>query len=229
MSYRLHHTFKPGYISRKKKAFISWSELCSNPASWILEECYPEAFSWADPSKLRTAQVFQLLGHWRQHEQDGVDPIIWNPLCKPLSSATIQTRQPKKRPSSPEPESPPGGMGESSEHGYSWESSDEQSGEEDFDDELQRILDEDSEDHSDSHCSITPSPSPCPHKRAQDLSEPDRVDSTSPHIQESAPYSCKQFISITSFHNIYKLYSSLITSGNFGCFTPSATAYRKAR
>ena len=55
------------------------------------EECYPEGFSWADPSKLWNEQVFQLLDHWRQREEDGMDPIIWNPRCKVLASMNVKT------------------------------------------------------------------------------------------------------------------------------------------
>ena len=146
-----------------------WSELSTSPGSWMLEECYPEGFSWVDPSKLRNAQVFQLLDHWRQREEDGLDPIVWNPQCKAF--AGIETRQRRKRSSSPESESPHEQREASSSSTPRRAFSDRQSEEENFDNDLWKIMDKDtsSSDHSPS-----PSPPPLPRRNVDALgpSEP---------------------------------------------------------
>ena len=137
----------------------------------MLEECYPEGFSWVDPSKLRNAQVFQLLDHWRQREEDGLDPIVWNPQCKAF--AGIETQQRRKRPSSHESlsESPHEQREASSSSTPRRAFSDRQSEEENYDDDLRKIMDKDtsSSDHSPS-----PSPSPLPRRNVDALgpSEP---------------------------------------------------------
>lgn len=186
-----------GYISGRESVFISWSELCNKPGSWMLEECYPEDFSWADPSKLRNIQVFQLLDHWRQREQDGMEAILWNPSCKALSPMTTQTRRRHRSLSPPEPQPLPVGRQVSLDSGSSQANPDHQSGEENFDDELQKILDEDSED-----CSSIPSRSPFPQPRPKRLS--DLIDGNS----------CKYFMSFQMFHFIDWLCSTLNTCTN---------------
>jgi hypothetical protein len=74
-----------GFISGKKKAIIPWSKLSSNPSAWIKEECFPPGFPWADPSKICSSQVLELLDHWRQREKDQLTPLIWNPSCELLA------------------------------------------------------------------------------------------------------------------------------------------------
>ena len=138
----------------------------------MLEEFYPEDFSWADPSKLRTAQVFQLLDHWRQHEQDGMAPIKWNPLCRVFAPMTIRAQRCQKPSSSSEPDAPLEEHEASSCPPPKQAYSKHQSGEEDFDEDLQRILDDDSEDDSEYHHSYIPSPSPVPRPRVQRVSKP---------------------------------------------------------
>jgi hypothetical protein len=59
--------------------------ISSNPSAWIKEECFPPGFPWADPSKIRSSQVFELLDHWRRREKDQLTPLIWNPSCELLA------------------------------------------------------------------------------------------------------------------------------------------------
>ena len=134
----------------------------------MLEECYLEGFSWVDPLKLWNAQVFQLLDHWRQHEEDGLDPIVWNPQCKAF--AGIETRRQQKRPSSSESESPHEQRESSSSSTPRQALSDRQSEEENYDDDLRKIMDKDTS----SNHSPSPSPSPLPRRYADALgpSEP---------------------------------------------------------
>jgi hypothetical protein len=73
-----------GYASGRKRVSIKWAKLCSDPSAWILPECYPDDFPWADPSKIHITDVFRLLAHWRLCEQDGLTPLIWNPTCELL-------------------------------------------------------------------------------------------------------------------------------------------------
>ncbi|KAH9008446.1 hypothetical protein EDB84DRAFT_1446927 [Lactarius hengduanensis] len=74
-----------GFISGKKNATISWSKLSSDPSGWIEEDCFPSGFQWADPSKIRSGHVFELLDHWRQREKVGLTPLIWNRSCDLLA------------------------------------------------------------------------------------------------------------------------------------------------
>ncbi|KAH9014686.1 hypothetical protein EDB85DRAFT_2157246 [Lactarius pseudohatsudake] len=73
------------FISGKKNATISWSKLSSNPCGWIEEDCFPSGFQWADPSKICSGHVFELLDHWRQREKAGLTPLIWNRSCDLLA------------------------------------------------------------------------------------------------------------------------------------------------
>ncbi|KAH9017443.1 hypothetical protein EDB84DRAFT_1566833 [Lactarius hengduanensis] len=73
------------FISGKKNATISWSKLSSDPSGWIEEDCFPSGFQWADPSKIRSGHVFELLDHWRQREKAGLTPLIWNRSCDLLA------------------------------------------------------------------------------------------------------------------------------------------------
>ncbi|KAN0134641.1 hypothetical protein V8E53_007426 [Lactarius tabidus] len=138
------------YTSGKKNAKISWSKLACDPTQWILIECYPEDFSWADPSKLWIAQVFELLKHWRQREGDGLEALIWNPSCKALNSNVVcsedvQIRSGQPHESSSEPDSPDESASTPCEPDSGQWPSSTPSKEENFDSKLQKILDEDSE------------------------------------------------------------------------------------
>ncbi|KAI9429489.1 hypothetical protein BJY52DRAFT_1232597 [Lactarius psammicola] len=80
------------YVSGKKKATIPWAKLSQDPSSWIKPECVPDGFQWADPSKLRIGDVFDLLNHWRQRKQDHLEPLIWM-WSSHLSTAELQNRR----------------------------------------------------------------------------------------------------------------------------------------
>ncbi|KAI9435908.1 hypothetical protein BJY52DRAFT_1230612 [Lactarius psammicola] len=89
-----------GYVSGKKKATIPWAKLSQDPTSWIKPECVPDGFQWADPSKLRIGDVFDLLNHWRQRKQDHLEPLIWVsscPLLKDVEQPSKHRRAPKQR------------------------------------------------------------------------------------------------------------------------------------
>ncbi|KAI9432718.1 hypothetical protein H4582DRAFT_2083108 [Lactarius indigo] len=165
------------YVSRRKNATIPWSKLSSDPPTWIEEECYPLGFLWADPSKLRLVQVFQLLDHWRQRQREGLIPLIWNPSCELLANVdhpVQHIRNPKRtcRRSSKfnEPES------------------DNQSEEEDFAKEIQAL-------HSPSVTPpLPPSPSPSPFRRHKEIEQTSIPDvGESPHPPPSSISRPKSF------------------------------------
>ena len=92
------HICALGFISGKKKAIIPWAKVAIDPTAWIEQECYPSGFKWADPSKIQVGQVFRLLDHWRQRQESGLTPLIWNPSCELLDgvewwSEHIQSRR----------------------------------------------------------------------------------------------------------------------------------------
>ncbi len=70
-----------GHASGKKRATIPWGKLCEDPASWIKSECVPDGFQWADPSKIRVDNIFDLLEHWRQRREHRLEPLIWESSC----------------------------------------------------------------------------------------------------------------------------------------------------
>lgn len=126
------HICMLGFISGKRKAIIPWAKLAMDPTAWIDEECYPPGFQWADPSKIQMGQVFQLLDHWRQRQESGLTPLIWNPSCELLANAV---RKSKKIQSRGQSQSDP--------------DSDNDSGEEDFAAQLENISEKDPEaDHA---------------------------------------------------------------------------------
>jgi hypothetical protein len=79
-----------GFISGKPYATIPWAKLSTTPTAWILEECYPPGFKWADPSKIRLNDVHDLLVYWRQRKEDGLAPLIWNPSCELLADSDLE-------------------------------------------------------------------------------------------------------------------------------------------
>ncbi|KAI9450742.1 hypothetical protein BJY52DRAFT_1227032 [Lactarius psammicola] len=91
------HELSVDYFSCKK-ATIPWAKLSQDPSSWIKPECVPDGFQWADPSKLRIGDVFDLLKHWRQRKQDHLEPPIWVsscPLLKDVEQPSKHRRAPK--------------------------------------------------------------------------------------------------------------------------------------
>ncbi|KAI9429894.1 hypothetical protein H4582DRAFT_2064504 [Lactarius indigo] len=62
------------YVTGIENQTIPWGSLSSDPSAWIDEECIPYDFEWKDPSKIRIDEVFRLLDHWRdRQDQDGSD------------------------------------------------------------------------------------------------------------------------------------------------------------
>jgi len=72
-------------------------KVATDPTAWIDEECYPPGFQWADPSKIQVGQVFYLLDHWRQRQESGLTPLIWNPSCELLADAEQQSEHVRSR------------------------------------------------------------------------------------------------------------------------------------
>jgi hypothetical protein len=127
LSIAVVHICALGFISGKKKAIIPWAKVSMDPTSWINEECYPSGFQWADPSKIRVGQVFDLLGHWRQREAAGLSPLIWNHTCDLLADVEPRSTCAQDRRQRP--------------------SDEDDSEEEDFGNELRQISETDSEVH----------------------------------------------------------------------------------
>jgi hypothetical protein len=46
-----------------------------------MPECIPDGFEWKDPSKIQIGEIFRLLSHWRVHQDEGHDPLIWVSTC----------------------------------------------------------------------------------------------------------------------------------------------------
>ncbi|KAI9430604.1 hypothetical protein H4582DRAFT_2063619 [Lactarius indigo] len=77
------------YVTGIENQTIPWGSLSSDPSAWIDEECIPYDFEWKDPSKIRIDEVFCLLDHWRDRQDQGIDPLMWVPTC-PLFNDTKQ-------------------------------------------------------------------------------------------------------------------------------------------
>src|ERR1700735_3732086 len=77
--------YKLGFMTGNKKQVIPWGSLIKDPTSWMIAECIPDGFEWKDPSKIHVGEVFRLLDHWRDREDQGLDPLAWvltSPLFK---------------------------------------------------------------------------------------------------------------------------------------------------
>jgi hypothetical protein len=137
-----------------------------NPTSWIEEECYLSGFQWGDPSKIKLDQVFELLDHWRQREDAGLTPLIWNRSCVLLADVELEPM-----------------------HVPSWKrrqsdsSSDRDSEEEDFGPELGRI----SENNSEANHSPSSSSSPDPYRTQPEGLEDAVLGSPPFHTLSSIP------------------------------------------
>ena len=79
------------YVSGKTNAKISWARVAASPSTWIEPECTPEGFEWADPSKIRIANIFLLLQHWREQQRQRLAPLIWASTCPLLKDASSST------------------------------------------------------------------------------------------------------------------------------------------
>ena len=83
----MSNIFAQGFRSGNKKQAIPWGTLVRDPLSWITEACMPDDFEWKDPSKIQISKIFCLLDHWRDQQDQGLDPIIWVPTCSLLQDA----------------------------------------------------------------------------------------------------------------------------------------------
>ena len=108
--------------------------------------------------------MYELLDHWREREKDGLDAIIWNPKCDALNTnescpERTRTRSRNRRTSVSAPTVPQIDMQASPERAAFL---DEDSEEENFEVEFQRILDNEFDEESDSDPRHqAPVPYPC--------------------------------------------------------------------
>jgi len=71
------YTYVIGYVTGKKHLHIPWGKLIKEPLKWLKKRCYPKHFQWTDPSKIRIAETFKLIDHWRERISHGREPLIW--------------------------------------------------------------------------------------------------------------------------------------------------------
>ena len=81
-----------GFTTGNKTQVIPWGSLVNDLASWMMAECIPDGFEWKDPSKVQVEEVFCLLDHWRDHEDQGLQPLVWLP-SSPLFVDTKQSNR----------------------------------------------------------------------------------------------------------------------------------------
>jgi hypothetical protein len=81
-----------GFTTGNKTQVIPWGSLVKDPASWMMAECIPDGFEWKDPSKVQVGEVFRLLDHWRDREDQGLQPLVWLP-SSPLFVDTKQSNR----------------------------------------------------------------------------------------------------------------------------------------
>ena len=169
-----------------------------------MEECYPEGFSWADPSKIRKSEVFRLLDHWRQREKDGLTPLIWNRSCElfddgEICSRTIGIKKRKDIPSSSDSST-------SSSPGPDFSQTDS---EEDFRAELAKISSSDSNNpgsNSSSHSNRDPpSPSPLPRRSVSRVPEEIGIptEGIPPFIPDPPSCSCELLSRLSISFQLY--------------------------
>lgn len=72
---------------------IPWGKLVKDPSAWINEECIPHGFEWKDPSKIQLGEVFRLMDHWRDREDQDLIPLIWVPTCPLLQDVEEPQRK----------------------------------------------------------------------------------------------------------------------------------------
>ena len=166
--------------------------MCRTPSDWIVEECYPEGFSWADPSKIRKSEVFRLLDHWRQREKEGLTPLIWNPSCDLFNDGEICSRTIRKQKRNDIPSS-----SDSSTSSSPGPDSSQTDSEEDFRAELAKISSSGSDNpgsNSSSHSNRDPpSPSPLPRRSVSRIPEENDIptEGTPPFIPDPPSHSCE--------------------------------------
>ncbi|KAF8257633.1 hypothetical protein EI94DRAFT_1708787 [Lactarius quietus] len=72
------------FITGRKNQVIPWGSLVNDPLTWIPQECIPDGFEWKDPSKIQIGEIFHLLDHWRDRQDQGHVPLTWVPSCPPF-------------------------------------------------------------------------------------------------------------------------------------------------
>ena len=55
-------------------------------------ECIPGGFEWKDPSKIHVGEVFHLLDHWRDREDQGLEPLVWIQTSPPFKNTNPYAR-----------------------------------------------------------------------------------------------------------------------------------------
>ncbi|KAH8983595.1 hypothetical protein EDB86DRAFT_3085260 [Lactarius hatsudake] len=81
------------FVTGNKKRTIPWGVLVKDPSSWIFDDCIPKDFVWKDPSKIQIGEVFHLLYHWKERQDQGLGPLMWvptSPLFQDQSNASDQ-------------------------------------------------------------------------------------------------------------------------------------------
>ncbi|KAH9012464.1 hypothetical protein EDB84DRAFT_1569213 [Lactarius hengduanensis] len=64
------------FVTRNKKQTIPWGVIGQGPILLDLEECIPKEFVWKDPSKIQIGEIFRLLCHWKERQDQGIGPLI---------------------------------------------------------------------------------------------------------------------------------------------------------
>jgi hypothetical protein len=86
-------TYLKGFISGKAKQLIPWGAVEASQYAWISKECIPDGFKWKDPSHIKIGEVWRLLYHWRDRQDQGLDPLIWLPTCPVLQGIKGRSKQ----------------------------------------------------------------------------------------------------------------------------------------
>jgi hypothetical protein len=82
-----------GFKTGNKGQVIFWGSLVQDPTAWISEDCIPPGFEWKDPSKIQIGEIFRLLDHWMDRQDEGLDALVWVTSCPLFKKA----QEPRKR------------------------------------------------------------------------------------------------------------------------------------
>ena len=58
----------------------------------MLPDCISDGFEWKDPSKIQIAEIFCLLAHWKAHQDEELNPLIWALTCPFLQDSNNAAR-----------------------------------------------------------------------------------------------------------------------------------------
>ena len=89
----MHNMYELGFLTGIKTQTIPWGSIVKDPSSWITEESVPHGFQWKDPSKIQMGEIFRLLDHWRDRQDQGLDHLIWVPTCPLFQGNDIHSEQ----------------------------------------------------------------------------------------------------------------------------------------